>query len=107
MLNRFLAGLAAVIGAAAIAAAANLSFVTGAQDPSNLNATLNGVIQSINSSVSRIGVATSAVTSAGTTAEQTLFQYTLPPATLANAGDSVRIGCWGTTGSNTDNKSMK
>ncbi len=107
MLKRILAGLAAVIGAGSIAVAANLPLVTGAQDPSQLNATINTLIQSINSSVSRIGVWTTQVQASATTAEQTLFTYTLPGGLLANAGDSVRITCWGVDAANTDNKAQK
>lgn len=107
MLKRLLAALGAVVGATAIGVAANLSLVTGPQDPSQLNATINTLISNINQSVSRIGIGASGVTASATTAEQTLYQYTLPAGYLANAGDSVRIGCWGTTASNGNNKTMK
>ena len=101
MSKRILASVGAFFGATALAVAANLSLVTGPQDPSQLNATINGVINNINSSVSRIGVASTAVADAATTAEQTLLQYSLPGGLLANPGDSVRISCWGITGADT------
>ena len=107
MLKRFLAALGAVIAASAIAAGANLSLVTGAQDPSQLQAVVNTLIQSINTSVSRIGVGTTAAATTGTTGEVTLQQYTLPGGLLANAGDSVRVLCWGITSGNANNKTMK
>jgi hypothetical protein len=107
MLKRILASVGAFGGATAIAVAANLSLVTGPQDPSQLNATINTLITSINSSVSRIGVGAASIASSATTAEQTLYQYTLPGGLLANAGDSVRITCWGVDAANTDNKAQK
>lgn len=107
MLKRLLAALGAVLGATAIGVAANLSLVTGAQDPSQLNATINTLITNINQSVSRIGVGAQQVQATGTTAEQTLYQYTLPAGYLANAGDGVRISCWGVDSATGNNKSQK
>ncbi len=108
MMKRLSMALIGLICAGGIAFAANISLVTGAQDPSQIQAYLNNLIQTLNVTVSRIGVASTAVTlPATTTAEQTLQQYTLPPSLLANAGDSIRIGCWGTTGANSNNKTMK
>ncbi len=107
MLKRLVVGLGALLFAGGIAFAANLSLVSGPQDPSQLNATINTLIRSINNSVSRIGVASTAVATTATTAETTLQQYSLPGGTLANPGDSVRVTCWGTTGANGNNKTMK
>lgn len=107
MLKRLSAALAAMVCAAGIAWSANISQVSGPQDPSQLNATINGVIQNINTSVSRIGVGSTAASTTGTTNEVTLQQYTLPGGLLANAGDSVRVSCWGTTATNSNNKTMK
>lgn len=107
MLKRILAASGAFLAACAIAAAANLSLLSGPQDPSQLLATINTLIQTLNTSVSRIGVASTAVASSATSAEQTLFTYTLPPGTLANPGDSVRITCWGIDATNSDNKAQK
>lgn len=107
MLKRFAAGLMALVCVAGLAAAANLSLQSGAQDPSQLQATVNNLIQTLNTSVSRIGVGTTAASSTAVTSEETLQQYTLPGGLLANAGDSVRISCWGVTGANGNNKTMK
>lgn len=107
MLKRLLAALAALMVAAAVGYAGNITLVSGPQDPSQLNATLNGVIQNINSSVGRIGVGTTAASTTATTAETTLQQFTVPPGLIANAGDSIRVSCWGTTASTANNKTMK
>lgn len=107
MLKRFSMALIGLVCAGGIAFGANISLISGAQDPSQLQAVVNNLIQTLNTTVSRIGVASTAVDSAATSAEQTLFQYTLPASLLANAGDSIRIGCWGTTATNGDNKAMK
>jgi hypothetical protein len=108
MLKRLLASTTAIVMAAGIAVAANLSQITGPQDPSQLNATINALITSINTGVN--GVLANNVTSAATTAttaETTLQQYTLPANTLSAAGQSIRVRCFGTTGANANNKTMK
>lgn len=107
MLKRILAAFAAVVGAGAIAIGANMPLVTGAQDPSQLTAVVNTLINTINSSVSRIGVGATAVSTGATTAESTLQQFTVPGGYLANPGDSMRITCWGGTGTDSNNKTMK
>jgi hypothetical protein len=107
MFKKILASFGAFVGATSIVVAANLSLVTGPQDPSQINATLNTLIQSINTSVSRIGVGAASVASSATTAEQILYSYTLPGGLLANAGDSVRVTCWGVDATNSDNKAQK
>lgn len=107
MIKRILATLCVLLGAGAVALGANISLLTGPQPASDLSSILNGLIQTLNSSVSRIGVATTAVSTGANTNETTLQQYTLPPGLLANAGDSVRISCWGTTAGDGNNKTMK
>jgi len=106
MMKRLYLALIGLVCAGGIALAANISQISGAQDPSQLQAVVNGVIQTINTTVSRIGVGTTAV-STTTAGEITLFQYTLPANSLVNAGDSVRTTCWGTTATNSDTKSYK
>lgn len=107
MLKRLSAALAAIVCAAGIAWGANITQITGPQDPSQLSAVVNGVIQNINTSLGRIGVGTTAVSTGATTAETTLQQYTLPGGTLANAGDSLRVTCWGNTATSGGTKTMK
>ncbi len=107
MLKRLSMALIGLVCAGGIALGANISLVSGPQDPSQLLAVVNNLIQTLNTTVSRIGVATTGVDSAATSGEQTLMQYTVPGGLLANAGDSIRIRCWGTTATNADNKAMK
>lgn len=110
-LKGFLAGAAAVLFAASVAGAANLSLLSGSQysEPSQILATINTLIQNINSGVSgRLNASLTAIgTPLGTTVDQTLFSYTLPANTLANAGDSVRVICWGATPANGNTKTIK
>ena len=107
MMKRLSLALIGLICAGGIAFAANISLVTGAQAPSQIQAYLNNLIQTLNTTVSRIGVGSIGVASSATSGEQTLYQYTLPANLLANAGDSVRISCSGVTATNGDNKAMK
>lgn len=105
----FLAGAAAVLFAAGVAGAANLSILSGPQDPSQLLATVNTLIQNINFGVSgrlMAGLTATGTTSA-TTVDQTLMSYTMPASQLANSGDGVRVVCWGTTASNSNAKTAK
>lgn len=107
MLKKILTGTVAVFFAAGLAAAANLSIFSGPQDPSQLLATVNQLVQNINFGVN--GRLTAVVT--GTlntlTSEQTLASYTLPANRLATTGDAVLIKCWGQFATNTDTKSVK
>lgn len=107
MLKRFLIGLFALGCASALAFAGNISLLTGPQPAGDLSSILNGLIRTIDASFGRIGGASTAVSTGTGTAEQTLLQFTLPGGTLVNAGDSVRISCWGTMATDTDNKSVK
>lgn len=107
MLKKFLMGTAAVAFAATLAAASNIPLITGPQDPSQLTAVVNSLIQSINFGVN--GRLTSVVTPAQntTTAEQTLGTYTLPANRIANTGDAVKVKCWGGFAANSDAKLLK
>jgi len=107
----FLAGAAAVVFAAGVAGAANLSILSGSQysEPSQILATVNTLIQNINFGVSgrlMAGLTATGTTSA-TTVDQTLMSYTLPASQLANPGDGVRVVCWGATASNSNAKTAK
>lgn len=107
----FLAGAAAVVFAAGMAGAANLSLLSGSQysEPSQILATVNTVIQNINFGVSgRLSAGLTATgTSLGTTVDQTLMTYTLPASQLANPGDTIKVVCWGTTAANSNVKTAK
>ena len=107
MLKKILTGTVAVFFAAGLAAASNITLLSGPQDPSQLLATVNSLIQSINFGVN--GRLTAVVTAAQntTTAEQTLATYTLPANRIAATGDAVRIRCWGGYAANADAKNVK
>ena len=111
MFKRLLAVLAAVICSGVIASSANLSLfsnTSGCSEASQLLSCINRVIQSINAGVGGLGNAqTAAVSTTATTAETTLQTYTLPGGSLSAAGQSLRVTCWGGTGANTNNKTMK
>lgn len=80
--------------------------VTGAQDPSQFNATINGVIQSVNNNVGSLTATGTAFATAAGTAEQTAAQYTIP-GNLIVAGSTVRQTCWGTAANNANVKTSK
>lgn len=107
-MKRILAAFSALIFSGAIAFATQIPLITGAQDPSQLNATINGVIQSINSNVSgSLNAQTGAVATAAGTSEQILQQFSVPANTLSAAGQTLTIRCWGTTAANANNKTRK
>ena len=94
--------------AVAPAPAANLPLISGPQDPSQIIAALNALVQSINSGVGGLlNAQTAAVATATGTAEQVLQTYTMPPSMLSAAGQSVRVKCWGATGATANNKTRK
>lgn len=107
-MRKLFAALVAVLFAST-AFAANLPLFTGAagggcSEASQLVSCLNQTIQSINSGVA--GLLGSSPTQAATTGTtiQTLGTVTIPGGTLASAGQSIRIKCFGTgtsTGTNT------
>lgn len=103
-----LLAIGAVLLAPAGLRAANLPLLTGPQDPSQLVATLNQLIQSINSGVG--GLLNAQTGSVGTTAvttEETLLSYTMPANTLSTAGQAIRVTCGWTTGATANNKTVK
>jgi hypothetical protein len=103
MFKRTAYALTGLVLSAAIAFGANIPLLSGPQDPSQLNATINALIQSINSGVSGLlgGFVGPAATTG--TAIQILGTATINANSLA-AGQAVRITCWGAgtaTGTNT------
>jgi hypothetical protein len=108
MLKKVACTFVALVASASLALAANIPLLTGPQDSSQLIASLNQVIQAVNSGVvgKLVGDTTASATTTGTS-EQILKTYTLPANTVANSGDSIRVTCSGTTGATGNNKTMK
>lgn len=106
MLKRLLAVMAAIMTAGTVAFAANIPLVSGPQDPSQLQATINGVIQSVNTGTQGLNggyVGGLPLATTGTSI-QTLGSVTLPASILNATGKGVRLKCWGSgtsTGTNT------
>jgi hypothetical protein len=103
MMKRIAYALTGLVLTGAVAFASNIPFITGAQDPSQLNATVNNLIESINLGVEgSIGGFVGPQATTGTTI-QVLGSATINANSLT-AGQSVRVTCWGTgtaTGTNT------
>jgi hypothetical protein len=103
MLKRIAYALTGLVLTGVIALGANIPLLTGAQDPSQLNATINQLILSINSGVEgSIGGFVGPQATTGTTI-QILGTATINANSLT-AGQSVRVTCWGAgtaTGTNT------
>lgn len=94
---------------AAVAYAGNysrLTIITGAQDPSQLSATINGVINESNNTAPGLLYVNGTSTANSGTAEATLFSYTMPAGYLASNGQSIRAKCWVGTANNANNKTM-
>lgn len=93
---------ALLLSSAALGAA--LTPLTGPQDPSQINATFNALIQQANRTIGVVGYPGGLpATTTGTTI-QTLGTVTLPPNQLATVGQGSRITCTGSgtaTGTNT------
>jgi hypothetical protein len=104
-LRKIGAALAAVAVSGAIAYGVTVPLVTGPQDPGNMNATINGVVQSMQNNVSGLYGPVGGLPAATTgTTIQTLGTVNLPANLLATAGQGVRVRCWGAgtaTGTNT------
>lgn len=107
MLKKLLVTVAAVVFAAGISIASQIPIVSGPQDPSQMLATINSLIQSINAGVNGRLTAQVTVTGTTTTIENTMATYTLPASTLATPGDAVRTVCWGTSAVNSNAKNIK
>lgn len=115
MIRKVLSVIAATLAAGLIAGgvtySANLSILSGTSgctEGSQMLACLNTVIRNINSGVN--GMLTTSITSASTTAvttEEILHTYSLPANTIGTNGQGLRIRCWGSTGANANNKTMK
>lgn len=101
--------LAAVSSLALITAAdaASIPTVSGAQDPSQLNATINGVITNIIAGTSGLVAAgVGPATSVATTTALNFVSTSIPTSTLNLVGQTLRVHCWGRTAANTNNKTL-
>jgi hypothetical protein len=101
-------GFVALAASASVALAANIPLISGPQDSSQLIASLNQVIQAVNSGVVGKLYANGVTVGTGAdTTEDTLYTYTLPANTLANTGDMLRIRCGTTSPATATNKTVK
>jgi hypothetical protein len=110
MLRKILAGLSALAVTATIAWSATLPYFSGPNcaEGSQLQACLNGLIQTINPGVAGLVLSIPGPTSStGTTAEQTLVSATIPTNTIVTPGQSLRITCAGNTAANGNTKAAK
>jgi hypothetical protein len=115
MLRKILAGLSALVLAAALFAApiarsANLPYFSGPNcaEASQLQACLNQLIQTLNPGVAGLVLSIPGPTaSTATTAEQTFVSAAIPTNTLLQPGQSLRLTCAGNTASNGNTKSAK
>lgn len=84
------------------------TLVTGAQDPSQINATINGVINNMNAIAPGLlfSQPTTVATATGT-AEQFLATYNLPAGYLANVGQAIRVKATFSYAANTQVKTPK
>jgi len=108
MLKKAACAFVALVASASLALAANIPLLTGPQDSSQLIASLNQVIQAVNSGVVGKLYANGVGTGTGAdTTEDTLFTYTLPANTVANVGDTLRIKCGTLTNATSTTKVVK
>lgn len=84
------------------------TLVSGAQDPSQLNATINSVIVQQNAIAPGLLFANPALAPTGTgTAEQFLSAYNLPAGYLTRVGQSIRFKAHFSFAANTNNRTPK
>jgi len=108
-MKRILAVLAAITASAAVAFAANIPLLSGVQysDPSQLLATVNAAISSINTNGPGLYAAQPGPTaSIATTVLQVLGTTVVPTGTLTSPGQSFRIKCSGIASSDTNSKQV-
>lgn len=101
--------IAALLVSGAVALAANVPLISGpaSNEPSQENATINGVIQSIVSGMNGIIAAQPGpIATTATTIAQTFATTTIPTSTLNVPGQAIRARCWGIGSSSTNTKSV-
>lgn len=85
-----------------------IPLMTGPQDPSQLEATINTLINQINSGVTGLVFANAAAVSTGTgTSEQTLQTAVVPAGTFTKVGQVLRLTATGTVATNGNNKTIQ
>jgi hypothetical protein len=110
-IKKLIIGLSLLFGLATVSLAGQYgqaTLVTGAQDPSQLNATINGVIIQQNAIAPGLLYSNTTVVPTGTgTSEQTLGTYDLPASYLTRSGQSIRIKATFSYAANTNNRTPK
>lgn len=108
-IKKYIFGLLALVFASSLALAGQYSQVpllTGAQDPSQLTATVNSVIVASNAVSPGLLFSNGTSTPNSGTAEATLYTYTLPGGYLSQNGQSIRVRCYVGTANNANNKTL-
>lgn len=107
-MRKLLSAVAAIVFSGALAMAASFTPVTGPQDPSQLNASLNALLTNINAGVNGIiANLSTTVASTATTVEQNLASVSIPASTLTKSGQSVKARCSGLLAANTHTSTIK
>lgn len=98
--------LAALLYASAAFAGA-VTAPTGPLEPSQIQAIITQLVQSINSGVNGLlGTFTNQVNGGAVTTPMLFYTYTLPANTLSANGQAIKVSCWGTFAANTNTKSV-
>jgi hypothetical protein len=107
-MRKLLLGSAALLLTGAIALAANVPFVVGpgSNEPSQTNATINALIQSLYSGMNGlIASQPGPVATTATTIAQTFATTAIPTGTLSLPGQMLHAKCWGIGSSSANAKS--
>jgi hypothetical protein len=108
-MRKLLVGSAALLLTGAVALAANVPFVVGpgSNEPSQTNATINALIQSLYSGMNGlIASQPGPVATTATTIAQTFATTAIPTGTLSLPGQMLHAKCWGIGSSSTNAKSV-
>lgn len=101
-----LTGLVFMTAIAVAGQYSQLTLLSGAQDPSQINATINGVINSINTTGPGLLYSNGTSTANSGTSEATIYSYTLPGGYLSQNGQSIRAKCYVGTAATADDKTV-
>lgn len=99
-------GLSFMAIAAVAGSYSQLTPLSGPQDPSQINATVNGVINQINTTGPGLLYSNGTLTANAGTVEATIYSYTLPGGYLSQNGQSVRAKCYVGTAATADDKTV-